>query len=170
MSTKPKKKVTPLAVAKDVLAMIAAKKITPKTMIYASMDNFKFTKAPADLQAATRRKGFTCECCAKGAALVAYAHLVDDVPFKGAYSNSEVLKALTPVFGAAQLAMMEDAFELNGDDEDTFEFGIKASGDERWTAKGAKMRLVAVMRNIVKNKGVFKPSHVPRGPQLEEEY
>jgi hypothetical protein len=164
MSTKTKKKITPVMVAKDVLALVAAKKIIPTSCtlpaakIYANLGDLKFKTTPKDLQEATKRAKFKCEACAKGAALVAFAHLADDVPLKDTYDDDDVSDALEPIFGQDQLDLMESAFELSYSDPKARDFGIMASGDyDYYSAKGTRKRLIAVMRNIVKNKGIFKP-------------
>lgn len=111
-----------------------------------------------------------CQVCALGAALLSKARLYDKVPMNftnGGYasycSGDACYRSLSDVFSRKQMVLIESAFERMNMDPDSrrddytpvaiqnaIDFGTQYSDD--------KVRLRAIMKNIVENDGVFKPN------------
>jgi len=94
---------------------------------------------------------------------VSFAHLYDDVEFHSyGYNLEDIQKKLTPYFPEEQLEMIESAFETKAmihynsgtdNNEDSLMPAIMF-GEKYRTDRG---RMIAITKNIIKNKGVFKP-------------
>lgn len=182
--TKAEKRV---AVAKDVLAQIKAKTLKAKSGVYVSAKLTFVPKEGEDVQALLKEgKVKNCQACALGSAFLSYVRLYDGVKVErysqfGPETDYAVFKdgkygltnkiigdrpddSLGPLFGRPQMELIEQAFEARNPDwyadGDAPEAQLIAA--EVFGKRYAKNedRLVAIMRNIVRNKGTFKPPKV----------
>lgn len=114
-------------------------------------------------------KSVECEVCARGAAFLAYVKRFNNVKIgkffdsDGEFSGNDqlVIDQTRKLFGKKQVQLIETAFELRNAESD-FEDYLTVEENELAQDFGnqhprEKERLVAIMKNIVKNKGVFKP-------------
>ena len=161
---KPKtEKAMLLAVAKDVLKLLAEYKLGVQCGRYldASLPDELDDIAYSDwdkvaLQKAVPKIARFCTVCAKGAMVLAHLHLFDGIKIlPGNYGTGD---RATELFGT-QGHLIEAAFEcsnvsteLDNDDPSVsaaIRFGSQYSNNRR--------RMRAIMQNIVRNNGVFKP-------------
>lgn len=155
-----KAKVDPrVEVARDVIALLKAKRVIATSMAYFEVKlkrPMKFGTDEVDIQKLMAGRNVAkCEVCAKGAMLVAFAMKHDKAKASifGLYAdagNSDCLEALSGTFSRSQLDDIEAAYE-------GFRNGVlwlrAYSNDED--------RLRAIMRRIVKNGGEFSANEVP---------
>ncbi len=176
-----------VAVAEDVIAQIRLERYIPESGTYVEIDktdkvwekNRKLEEAgkplidvdeqPVDVMLA---QGMVqCTVCAKGAMFMSHIRkdsntcTVDSA--KEGDDEQEIENRLTDLFSEEQLDLIESAFESNADHYDheghddffdkdgvgiaekAADFGSKYSDDQK--------RLISIMKNIIKNKGTFKP-------------
>jgi len=98
----------------------------------------------------------TCTCCAGGAAFLSSIRLADKAVIQGGAVETleEAADQLKRYFSQDQIDLIEEAFEKGGgychtDKGDGVAFGLDY--------KDATERALAIFKNIVKNKGEFKP-------------
>jgi hypothetical protein len=142
-----------IAIAEDALKHIENKILTPATMqlvVHDSISSIRNDKSKDLKTIFTDMK--SCEVCARGGLFVALI-LKDNKMKLGDLINrggDAVNERLSDVFTLEQIDLMENAFEgFDDDDTASFKFYKKYK-----TAKG---RLIAILKNIIKNKGIFKP-------------
>lgn len=150
-------------IAKDVILRISLGKIKPKTRVFCRLPNIFKGEENYDLKSFVLSKTRSCEACAKGGLFMSFVGINNNFTRQGHYlsscMDSDSMKALSTIFSKKQLAMIETAFEK------TTSFGTSDTSsyeDDKSEAFGAKYdspkkRLKAIMQNIVKNKGTFKP-------------
>lgn len=167
-----------IAVAKDVLKQIDNKFYTASSGDYCQFRNIEnAVTAPTqldDLFTTLRKEKATCAVCGIGGCFVSLVNLGNEVKTKDALgwtritsfdglNSSTMRKQLRKIFTPIQLTLIEAAFEeclmsSNGLDltEDEKEHIVQAIsfGKKYKTDRG---RLIAIMKNIIKNKGDFKP-------------
>lgn len=163
--TKPQQRV---AIARDVIAALNAKKIIAKNRVYiqnAILDNL-IHKNPDEQVCNLMEQVPSCNVCVKGALFVAAVKrkdklqakdmLFDDEPWITRLEDEESISkylGTDNLFSKAQLTMIEDQFEKDTIvDWENENFRIWR-GDIQ-TADG---RMRAIMQNIIKNKGTFRP-------------
>lgn len=131
-------------IAKDVLKQLDLGKIVPTEMTY--LDGFHGHKYHADAREVVQQMP-QCEACAKGAIFVA-AVLRHNDAIVGECAVGFV-GYLRRWFTAPQLRLIEGAFE---------DFGTTQAASAFYAAhEDPEMRMRAIMRNIIKNNGTFKP-------------
>lgn len=162
-----------IAIAKDVIKQVEAKFYKAKEGTYLDFSITdrdvvapdKFDKA-IDL---LKNKGGSCNVCGIGSCFVSLVNLGDAVSSKNVgldtygdigmfgMNDKKMRPMLSKVFDKRQLSMIECAFE-----QSVNYFG--ASNDDRcnarrfgWRYVSSKNRLLAIMHNIIKNKGDFNP-------------
>lgn len=155
-----------VTIAKDVLTWLRLKKLVPVAGQY-------LTEMPGTTPKEDDRvNGDSCHACALGAL---FACAVERQPVgvtnfwnePNNVGNSFMHKHLQPYFDEKQLGLIEAAFECRhmwateaGNDTDAatraFNFGMNA-GSDRLNGSDAAKRMEAIMRNIIKNSGEFKP-------------
>lgn len=131
-----------VAIARDVLAALRAKRLIAKQGTYLRVGDFDPTLHSNASLADMVGGDETCTVCVKGSVFVCAAKRGFDITFKNAYDTWEgeqMSATLGGVFSAKQLNTMERAFEDCGD------------------AEVAEEMLGDVMRNVVRNDGRFKP-------------
>jgi hypothetical protein len=165
-----------VAIAKDVIANIESKKY------FAKMGNYLYVNSDDNLESQSLQKVLpqvTCNVCALG------AMFVSDVKFNNNFNvGDDTLKKLdnqlSKYFSKGQLALIEAAFEGFGVDYEEYEedelsiengfylkFTLEQLGIKEQDVINAKKfyamfdtseeNLIAIMENIIKNKGKFKP-------------
>ncbi len=153
-----------IAIAADAAEMIRADKFTMKSgtgYLRAYVADLE-SRMDDDLQMHLDAVTATCTVCQLGAALLAKAHLYDNVPMRAldGYGGrlhigqrSELVRMLSGIFPARTLDMMEAAFEqrvLVGDTDDVYGaavYGLDFEDDQD--------RALAVFANIGANGGDF---------------
>lgn len=122
----------------------------------------------------------SCGVCALGAAFISYIRLYDNVKIRDIARSCNLIesdylrpspdvlfKHLVKIFSRSQLNLIEAAFEKRwiggtraldyyGNEINTPSYAYRAKAIN-FTTGTPKERLLAIMRNIIKNKGVFKP-------------
>lgn len=181
---RPTKQQMRVAIANDVISQIKSKKLIPKpgvwicdpkmgsldqhieNLIDEAMDDPKndtcnFTEFNArDFT----KKVNKCEVCALGSIFVSAVNLYDDVELKDGEEATSVfetldLSPLSKYFSPTSLAFIECCFE--GEDSahwcdiDGKESAIGIAYHRSF--RSSKERLIAIMKNIVRNKGNFVP-------------
>lgn len=156
-------------IARDVLTEIKAEKYIPKTGSY--IKEMK-VKGFIPYGANSIQKHFdeiTCNCCALGACLLSTTKFKNKLEFNDVSyitSSDSQWGLLNDTFSGEQLTMIEYAFEKEhsgtrvgesrfrnfldkGTENACVEFGCRFSDSSD--------RMIAIMKNIIKNKGEFKP-------------
>lgn len=182
---KPAKKLTPaqmrIAIAKDVLAQLKLKKLRPEVGWWADdshlggLEDWAWEKLD---ETNTTKEGVctintqdysknvkSCRVCALGAIFMGISNLYG-INITGAdpdmYNVFEDLSKspLKEYFSKDQLQLMECAFEGGGGAHDIYTIDKKVRGFAlafHYAFDSDKDRLKAIMENIIKNKGTFKP-------------
>ena len=170
-------------IAKDVIAQVKAKKYVPKrgTWQQVVMKGFDYRDDHDDkanersLQLALIGDEVgTCECCALGSMFLSCTLFNNKVTVEQAndtntggviHNRLKHENGLNRFFTNKQLVLIEIAFELGYGafrDEIPYKFGVSATLENKAINFGFRYdnedaRLLAIMRNIVKNNGEFKP-------------
>ena len=164
-----------VAIAKDVLGQLKLKKIVAERGVYVDiplLDN----EEGKQLQSLLKKK--QCNCCALGSCFVSlvrkenkfiikHKHIRNSI--KNGYIGKEDFRSrLKKYFTQLQLDLIESAFEgnVNHTDGDTtsdkFSYAHKFHDkfrtiDKSMTKQQQNDCLVAIMKNIIANKGTFNP-------------
>lgn len=160
-TTKEQRKMARL-IAADVL----------KTMRYLKVATDAYIIAPdalvaCDIQSAPLKDLRSCTVCALGAMYVSRARLFNDFVFPGEFQQiSSVPTSVYPEIGRNNAGLIESAFE--GLDRTTTDMPIEAlrasiAFGKRYSDH--RKRLRAIMRNVIENKGVFRPP-VPKAKKV----
>lgn len=155
--TKPQMRV---AIAKDVLAQIKAKRFKIINATYWKV------KGANDSQRINQdfliEKKPVCKVCALGSAVISGIKLFNEVETSDNSGNDgETTKILGKWFSESQMALIEDAFEGpydsntcllsdNNPNEEAVAFGCQFPNRTD--------RAVAIFKNVIKNNGVFRPA------------
>lgn len=169
-------------IAKDVIAQIKLGRIKPKNGSYLFSKRIPENKLRQDVQ--SNFDELSCKACALGSMLVCMVKSTNNAKFYDLVGNSannhdavnkELWGRLIRYFGKKQLALIEAVFEGWVYDKDAIftkgkmdDFGYDISrkqmnlvnaGNKRGVfPKPAEKRLVAIMKNVIRNKGEFKPA------------
>lgn len=116
----------------------------------------------------------TCNVCALGSAFMSLVNIENKCTVRKIVNGQIDFDRLKEVFGARNMTLMECAFESttdydHGDAEDFEKYAATLFG---WKYNDDRMRLEAIMRNIIKNKGDFKlfKSHIAQAKrELKQE-
>lgn len=167
-----------IAIAKDVLASLKAKKYTAKHRTYCAFyfkDKKKVPTGTVELQDVLLSKNLTsCNVCAMGSVFMAKVSLGNsckiDIPSHFGFTSIEnfnnivgdaedIVDNMKGIFTEKQLREIEYAFEgediINMFDDKPLSFHDKMK-DFYIRNKSADVRLKAIMDNIVENEGTFK--------------
>jgi hypothetical protein len=168
-----------IAIAKDVLKQIRAHRVKAETMTYCRpYDNNNGTgyilnnvKCGTELQTVFKEKVTECTCCAKGALFLSSVELYNKISVTptmkaktylgSSFENNRMVKHMRAYFDLNQINLIEYAFErgehVNGG-ENSAETKYKAAAFGRKYPDGEDEKcLIAIMKNIIKNDGTFKP-------------
>ena len=145
-------------VAKEVLRLVRAKKFLVEEGLYFFPNNyigFYDREVGRDLGDVVREEGTRdCVVCARGAAVLAKASLWDD--FKVVDEMGvKVVNESARMFGKKQCAMIESAFE--GSEIGLPKDVLKKCHKFHYKYDDPTKRLQAIMRNVIRNGGVFVP-------------
>ncbi len=180
--TKPQQRV---AVAKDVIKMLNTKFLHAKKGTYFQFDSsVKIVPEKLDdLFSTIKRKQDSCTVCGIGGCFAGMVDLgnkittksvigeVDRVEYFDEIGDEDMRKYLRKVFTPRQLTMIECAFEMYAGHHDGKDYA-KSWGTKAWDKNvkdshaaddfgrnyaNSNDRLIAIMENIIKNKGEFKP-------------
>jgi hypothetical protein len=155
-ATKAEKRVL---IAKDVLNQIKNKKYIPKTGLWVSriFSNLKELKGYDSIQPSLMAPSLECNCCALGAMMVSCIRYRGQTTkrdvLQGAFQGDTLLagcgnsSGLQDLFSRTQMTEIEACFEGRG--YHGLRFYKLFNEDED--------RLVAICKNIIKNKGKFIP-------------
>lgn len=136
-----------VAIAKDVIAQLEAGKfVATKGRFILPENNLSDSDNGKPLQPLIRKMG-VCEVCAAGASVLSAvrlfnAHCVDS--WKGVRYSRDVMRNW---FSDNQATLIEGTFE--GWDNSMFYLNHIPDGNDR---------LIAIMKNVVRNRGTFKPT------------
>lgn len=154
-----------LAIAHDVIAMVKAGFVNVYEGCYGGIHTDTGIDSDKDLQSQIVNNDGSfkgdCNCCALGACFLAKTRLGNRTRSDGDIDPDDISSALGSIFGKRQMSLIEAAFEL---DNTSGEFNEKLSEKqaEKAIAFGEKhdsadKRLIAIMKNIIKNDGTFVP-------------
>ena len=148
-----------VAVAKDVLKQLKAETIQPLSRngyveINEHYEDYNVKFDQFFQESAKTGKKEICTVCGIGACMVSFANLGDKFT-TGQLDDTDadaIHSKLRTAFTKSQLGLIERAFESTFSD----------IGDDKAQAFGGRYgddtaRLTAIMKNIIKNNGVFKP-------------
>lgn len=175
LSTKPQKRVL---IAKDVILQIGLNKFVPQTGCYVKsqdiLEALPTNGTTVELKPLLAEVT-TCSCCAKGAIFL--SEVMNRNQFSASRRDFEGLGSetitdrLDGLFTQNQLDLIETAFERDviESDNEYLQDGHNDDWSEKFTSIAKKAiafgkryssndkRLIAIMKNIVANKGTFKP-------------
>lgn len=179
--TKAEKRV---AIAQDVIAQIKCETYVPQSGVYVDIDTSeKSDDIGQDLDDIEQKSAdllitegmVQCTVCAKGAMFMSHIRKDSDTctlsdAMEGQDENV-IENRLTDTFSEEQLDLIESAFESDGsfyadnhdedsyDDDGDFSPGSLGNKAQKYGSRynDDQKRLLAIMRNIIRNKGTFKP-------------
>jgi hypothetical protein len=150
-------------IAKDVILQIRAKKFIAESGTYFHL-NKDAGNEPVELRNIICEEQTTCNVCAIGGAFASAVRITNNFKMKGhgAYFE-DIYKKSEPIFGGKNLTLMETAFE-----QGVVGYYAKAKISKSLLEKAESFRsrkkimtdekaLIAIMQNIIKNNGTFKP-------------
>jgi len=173
-----------VAVAKDVLSRLNRLNLQKNNGYLVRNGSDWGLEVKGGLQKVVDEMEGHCEVCVLGACLLSAARLYEEVPIleiitahKELYFTEDiVLKLLFKVFTEQQCLLMEAAFEKDA----TRAFAKPYIGNTPYLAekfgemasmKSPRLRVLAIMRNVIQNNGEFDPTQPPDTSKLRpEEY
>lgn len=153
--SKPEKRV---AIAKDVIAALKAKKYIAETGDYLDI-NIKDNKDWNVNQESLCSNDVTCNVCAIGALFTSKVIISNNFNSDYIPSDDVMRKELSSYFSMPQLHLIESAFEGWEKGSTTFSGNIPNDNHMEYYFEynDDNDRMIAIMENIVENKGTFKP-------------
>lgn len=171
-----------VAIAKDVIKQLDAKKFLAKQKVYVEIFKTKkaykegfdlFDNAFDQANCAIEEGKLGCTVCAKGAIFMSHIMKTNHCTVDQLNHNSDyddIMRRLRTLFERKQLNLIECAFERSSrfyfnTEEDGAET-LRTSETTKIAIKGSKFgrkynttdkRMRGIMKNIIKNKGEFKP-------------
>lgn len=163
-----------VAIAHDVIAYIKCGKLVAQRRVYIGIVPNALVATPDDPHYETSHfdgptmNGHACICCGVGAIFAAAAErkLVDlryDPSSKSSAAPAvmTIRNRLRPYFSNAQLGLIESAFEMS------ISFALNTSVTRAEAKRAVRLgdryscdsraRMLAIMRNIIRNRGTFRP-------------
>jgi hypothetical protein len=160
-----------VAIAKDVLKQIKVENLVPEMGTY--FRSLAIEEADGDAQVSKVVRNAKCTVCAVGAAFVCAAKRFNAVKLAEVgggdgsryldaedYINPGIAKYLTNFFSPEQLSLMECAFEgkpVMAPRACSASLRRATGFRDALETEDATLILTAIMHNIIKNKGTFKP-------------
>ncbi len=161
-STKAEKRVL---IAKDVLKQIKIHKFDPQSGAWFDSSVLELHNLYDDdsAQPALLMEQPTCNVCALGGLFLSTIRLNNKCPVRELLESecdlggriSEGDSTLNKIFSIKQLQLIEATFEVNGGAYRASQSKYDRVGDFYTKYPDVKDRLVAIMKNIIKNKGTF---------------
>jgi hypothetical protein len=167
-----------MAIARDVLAQLATGKIVAESGTYFDSLTFKVRGAGTQLQKSLQQME-SCDVCAIGSLFVcgvlkANALTAGEAGVSGDYIGSGIMTSyLSRFFTREQLGLIESAFEtdtgyaespssLSARDAVRFGNHVNDLADQLNADNYDEIKLQLIMQNIIKNKGTFVPTQLPK--------
>ena len=149
-----------VAVAKDVLEMLAAKKIIPRRGVYMKICNSYELVEPIEYKFGLHEilDQNVCQVCALGGLFAALVMNVNGVQYKNLFQSDDVFLKLYEIFDKDQLKLIEIVYEgwecdLEDNDKETPEsLKVRDFHKDYWKSED---RMVVIMKNIIENDGTF---------------
>ena len=136
-----------VAIARDALSQLKAKRLFPVKGIYMETD-----------YATTVLSAEKCSVCALGGL---FCGLVDNTENQSpVYSGRAIRNQLNPYFSERQLSEIESAYEMSPCYWDEDEEVLVAAVNHFKAGTPHEARLQAILGNIIRNKGTFVPRKV----------
>lgn len=144
-------------IARDVIRLMKAKKLVARTMTYLTLDS-PIPTGTKELQTLIEQDDFKCYVCAIGGLFVSLVAKENACPIRWGpelgrqfgrvptipqFRQDGMRRRLRKYFSREQLGLIEAAFERS------IRFGYKYDDPSD--------RMIAIMRNIIRNQGEFKP-------------
>jgi hypothetical protein len=162
-------------IAQDVIDRIKFKQIKAYTNKFVRFYDSEIV-CSTSLKDELKKDAYLCEVCAKGGLFMSYVAInnnfnVGDLSVKSAHNRdllgvelkSKEMKLLLNIFDKQQLSLIETTFEghvydwnlklTEEEEEKCFAFRTKAMG----SSYNYEKLLLAICKNIITNKGTFKP-------------
>lgn len=166
-----------VTIAKDVISELRSGRFRASSGLYFEASGFKADDAldyaePEDELSDVLTRVDKCNVCALGAVFVCGVQRADNLTVQGAggYQQKDMHEYLSRFFSVSQLHLIETAFEKGevgsrGDVET--EEAVAAVGFWRnLTTPNPENRMLAIMENIIRNNGKFKPKQPAVLPKL----
>jgi hypothetical protein len=162
-----------VAIAKDAIEQIKAGRLIPQSGVYLRVEGKSFYRVDPRMQIKELVAGTRCTVCALGAVFIAAvdkrnAIAVREIVEGDGCTSWTFRNYLQNLFSREQLCLIEMAFEQNDSPGDFGEFGVVVGRDEvldcwRWVDEvpESRDRLTAILENVVRNDGTFKPADLP---------
>src|ERR1700690_4678015 len=151
-------------IAKDVIAALKVKLLTAKHQSYFDVSENTFLRMEdngSDSLKDTLKTIPTCTVCAKGAIFTCTVARKNKVTNEQAMSQNwdcdPLSKSLKGTFSAHQLRLIETEFEDDDIDGNNDMRHIPPVMELHELFDNAEDRMIAIMKNIIANKGTFKP-------------
>lgn len=160
-----------IAIAKDVIKRIEANQYRPQSDVFCLIGGYNISelkRAEEDQEVCDIvNSDKQCTVCAKGGLFMSYIGYTNNFTVRklsnspSSQSNLEYneMQALSKIFSPKQLSLIETSFERK-----TFDWNRNLTETEKnkcysWHRRffDSSKRLVGIMKNIIKNKGIFKP-------------
>lgn len=135
-----------ILLAKDVIKQIKLKKLIPEHYAYFISTDLWDEKADKSVQEILKKKQTTCKVCALGALWASKVKHINEatVGELDADYPAKIQKDLQVIFGYEQVELIEKYFE-----------GWLEAKYYYRQFTNAKDRMIAIMQNIIRNKGTF---------------
>jgi hypothetical protein len=154
-------------IAKDVILQLENKKYIAASGTYFRPSYNEYTNKGKDLQSILNKPSTTCNVCALGGVFASCVRITDDVKIDavGTYSNDRTMRFKLQqegIFSEKQLACIEAAFE-EWDNNLRYKFRYTLMYRTRKGLKNTygidkdKEAMISIMKNIISNKGSFRP-------------
>lgn len=156
--TDSEKRVT---LAKDVISQLKKNKLNACSGTYLMIINLDNVEDNEQLNKVLKKQG-TCEVCAKGALFISHIMRNNHFTVGDYYScrkndNEKIKERLDSLFSLSQLELIEKAFEGESHDNELKDSTlIDLANEFHYYYEDDEERLIAIMNNIIENKGTFK--------------
>src|ERR1700690_2285001 len=152
-------------IAKDVIAALKAKRLEAEHQTYLQVGGYitenRILENESDSFKDTLKTIPTCTVCAKGAIFTCTVARKNKVTNEQAMSQNwdcdPLSKSLKGTFSAHQLRLIETEFEDDDIDGNNDMRHIPPVMELHELFDNAEDRMIAIMKNIIANKGTFKP-------------
>jgi hypothetical protein len=153
-----------VAIARDVIEQLRAGKLAACHLGFVHIEgNSLFHRLPtnAPTQLGDYATKATCQVCGIGGMLIGYARMFDGVRTKDYFGSDNRREFIHQKLGKAgfskkQMELVESAFETDVHHYKDIKAARRAQ-ELGYQYADCDDRLTAIMKNIVKNKGTFKP-------------
>lgn len=148
-----------IAIAKDVLRQLDAKKIIAEQGTYCDLTNKPKPEEVVSLQKHFKDANTKCFACAVGSLFISYVNLYNNYNTNGRVPYTEIAHVLGNVFSKQMQDNIEGFFEnwpVSHDPMDDKPFFYETTHEWRKTSSEEKLRYM--MKNIINNHGSLRPT------------